>query len=255
MRQPGYVDPGQFIFSIVFGTLASTLLEVLALKRLSSGEVSMYPPEQNQPVPAETGYGLLIREEEPVRDSIQPTYERMLPYWETYAQIPVEMVGHSVSELGNALNMMERSLASGQQARIQLLTSVMPTQDELDSFFADMRTVGFHTSRPVAKLVKGIPSTEFTLRKGSPVWSLLIPLIPVAIIGGLIVFGITRIETISKALFPLLLVTVGGIVITVALLTRRPVLETARAAIERRERVPRLPRTIPLEPKKALAAS
>ncbi|MBU0847580.1 hypothetical protein KKH23_10380, partial [Patescibacteria group bacterium] len=108
-----------------------------------------------------------------------------------------------------------------------------------------MVSIGFHTTRPVSKIVEGLPVVEMTLRKGSPQWAMLIPLIPTLIIGGLIAFGITRIESISKAILPLTLVAIGGVVILAGVLTRRPVMEAARSYVEKGGRLPRLARTIP----------
>lgn len=158
--------------------------------------------------------------------------------------IPVEMVGHTTTQLASSLVMMESSLKEGQKAKVQLMTTELASQQDLNILYTRMLDRGFHTSQPVARVVEGIPSVEFTLRKGSPIWAALIPLIPTAIIGGLIAFGITRIEALSKALLPLMLVAVGGIVVIVAMLTRKPVLETARA-------LKRLPQTIQVDSKKA----
>lgn len=276
-----YLDPGSVLFGTVLSVLVGTLIDIFA----SSGKkevAAMYNTSLDE---GERRYGFPRSEEEratrherlfpgtplPPRGSrlftgqeregfpvlfeegANPSqiYEEDWPYWKTYSRVPMEIVGRTPSQLAQALNSMERSINYGQKARVQLLTRTRPSQGDLNDLHAQMVSSGFHSSRPVGKIVKGIPCTEITLRKGSPVWAMLIPLIPTAIIGGLIAFGITRIETITKALLPLMLVTVGGMIVLVGLLTRKPALETARSIAERKY----LTRTLPIEPKKALAAS
>lgn len=188
---------------------------------------------------------MFIQEEEEGPNPIM-VYERKVPHWDPRVNVPIEMSGGTRGELEYCLTMMENSIDYGQKAKLQLLTDSLPTQDSLNSLYTAMQANGFHTSRPMARYDHGIPSTEIVLRKGSPVWVALIPLIPTVMIVGLIAFGLTRIETISRAILPILLVTIGGIVITLAILTRKPVMETARQYIERTGRVQALPRTIPV---------
>ncbi len=186
----------------------------------------------------------MYHEEEQELGSSLAVYDRIAPYRHTGTEVPVEMVGQTSSQLASSLVMMENSLKEGQKARVQLMATELASQEDLNIFYSRMLAGGFHVSKPKARVVEGIPSVEFTLRKGSPLWAALIPLIPTAIIGGLIAFGITRIEALSRALLPLMLVTIGGIVVIVAMVTRKPVLETARA-------FKRLPQTIPATAKKA----
>ena len=156
-----------------------------------------------------------------------------------------EIVGYSTSDLANALDVMESSMSMGKKARISIYTEALPNEADLAQMYLDMTANEYHLSYPTAKLVEGIPTTEFVLRKGSPAWMALIPLIPTVIIGGLIVFGITRIEAISKALVPLVLVTVGGLIILAAVLAK-----PTTKYIERGGKIPLLPATS----KKVLAA-
>jgi len=132
-----------------------------------------------------------------------------------------EVIGHSMGELATALEAMETSIDFGESARVTLCTESLPADELLENLFLDMVATGCHVSQPTASMVDGIPTTEFVVRKGSPAWAALIPLlIPLGTVG-LVAFGLAKIETISKALMPLMLVTVGGLIVVVALL-RKP---------------------------------
>lgn len=139
-----------------------------------------------------------------------------------------QIVGYSVDEFSAALGSMESSMEVGQHAAIALCSEALPAQEDLDDFYLRMVESGFHLTRPTASTIDGIPTTEFVLRKGSPFWPLLIGALPVIITGGLITFGIIKIEEITRAVMPLVLVTVGGLVVLAAVL-RQP----ATAYIER----------------------
>jgi hypothetical protein len=138
---------------------------------------------------------------------------------------------------------MEDSMKMGQEARITLCTEALPSQEALDAAYNDMLAIGCHLKPPTARIVGGIPTTEFVLRKGSPQWTAILPLIVPILIIGLITFGIFRLESITKALMPILLVTIGGLII-IGMIARKP----ATAYIERGGKVPGLTQT-----KKALA--
>ena len=156
-----------------------------------------------------------------------------------------EIVGYSTSDLANALEVMESSMAMGKKARISIYTEALPNEADLAQMYLDMTANEYHLSYPIAKLVEGIPTTEFVLRKGSPAWPALIPLIVPVLIVGLVAFSVTRIEAISKALVPLVLVTVGGLII-LAVVLQKP----ATKYIERGGKIPLLPAAS----KKVLAA-
>lgn len=144
-----------------------------------------------------------------------------------------EMSGTSITELTDALVQMENSLSYGEKAKLQIISDELPNAQELDEFYRDLISAGFHTSKPTARIANGFPLTEITLTKGSPVWAALIPLVPAVLIMGLIAFGIVKIEEISKALVPLLLIS-GGIAIgLVALVTRPSVMRAAEKGFER----------------------
>jgi len=162
---------------------------------------------------------------------------------------PTSVIGYSASELPLALTTMEGSLKNSQHARLTICSQELPTEEDLARFYLQVVASGHHSSRPKARLVRGIPTTELVLTKGSPQWALLIPLIPIALITGLITFGLTRIETISKAIMPVLLVAIGGTVVLVGLLAR----PAERVAVKYLEKGPALSRLPQTEPKKALA--
>lgn len=145
-----------------------------------------------------------------------------------------DIIGSTARELEIGLMTMEDSLDFGEMAQLDLVTDIMPVEYELSSFYTALQEAGFHTSYPKAHIQSGLPVTSIILLKGSPVWAALIPMIPIALITGLIAFGITRIEAISKALVPLLCIAFGGVIITAALITRKHVVEAAPALLRRR---------------------
>lgn len=160
-----------------------------------------------------------------------------------YPMEVLEIVGHSPSELSEGLARMEASMELGQEAEIGICTEALPTDEELEYIYWGMLAEGCHLSKPTARLVKGIPTTEFVLQKGSPQWQVIIPvLIPLFTIG-LIAWSITRIEAISKALVSIILIS-GSLLIILAVVLRKP----AEKYLERGGVIPRLPST-----KKALA--
>jgi hypothetical protein len=134
---------------------------------------------------------------------------------------PQEIIGYSAAELPTALNRVESAMEVGKKACLTICTEVLPTEDELDDLYLGMLANGFHDYRPTARVIDGIPTTELVLQKGSPQWALLIPLLPTALIVGLIAFGLVRIEEISKALLPLMITGAVGLV-AVALIVRKP---------------------------------
>lgn len=157
-----------------------------------------------------------------------------------------EIIGYSAAELPSALNLMESTMEVGEKACLAICTEALPTEDELFDLYLGLIVSGFHDYRPTARLIDGIPTTELVLQKGSPEFALIIPLLVPLFTIGLIVFGIVRIEAISKALLPLLICGTVGLV-ALALIVRRP----AEKYIERGGAIPRLSAAT----KKALAAS
>jgi len=154
------------------------------------------------------------------------------------AFVPQEIFGYSQGELATGLTLMEDSMEMGDKARLTFCTEALPSEDNLEAMYLGMLGIGCHLSRPTARMVGGIPTTEFVLKKGSPQWEMIIPLIIPLLIIGLITFGIFRLESISKALMPIILIG-GGLMIVLAVLARKP----ATAYIERGGKVPYLPAT------------
>lgn len=133
-----------------------------------------------------------------------------------------EAVGYSMDDLRVALDVMENYLDVGDQVRVRICSEFMPTEQELDQLYVEIIAIGEHASQPTATIIDGIPTTDFTLRKGSPALPLaVIPLIGLFGILGMITFGVLKIESITKALLPLTLVIVGGVIIIAGLL-RQP---------------------------------
>ena len=162
-----------------------------------------------------------------------------------YSVIPKEIVGYSEGDLASALDIMEASIDLGQKARISICTEARPTDDELAGMYLGMVATGCHLSHPTARLVEGIPTTEFVLKRGSPQWQVIIPILVPLFSIGLIAFSITKIEALSKALVPIILISIGGLIILAAVLAK-----PATKYLERGGKIPGLPST-----KKALAAS
>jgi len=158
--------------------------------------------------------------------------EELLPERGYGLTTATQVVGHSLQELPGALNTMEDSLAKGSKAKLELCTENMPSDEDLDELFRSATAAGFHLSHPTAKRINGVATTELVLTKGSPQWALLIPLIPTALIVGLVAFGLVRIEEISKALLPLMITGAVGLV-ALSLIVRKPVERIAERAAER----------------------
>jgi hypothetical protein len=133
-----------------------------------------------------------------------------------------DLSGYSIDDLGFALNAMESYLPHGGRAMLSLYTQSIPTEEDIAETYLGLIEAGFHVSYPKARLLRGVPTTEMVLTKGSPQWSLLIPILPTLFVVGLIGFGLARIESISRALLPITITLVVG-VIAVAGLMRRPV--------------------------------
>ena len=126
---------------------------------------------------------------------------------------PNQIVGYTVDDLRIALDAMEEAIPLGAKVKVDLFTELMPTEVDLAESFLNMTAAGAHVSYPTAVLVDGVPTTSFNMEKGSPAFALAIPLIVPLLTIGLIFFAVTKIETISKALFPILVLGLTGVVI------------------------------------------
>ena len=133
---------------------------------------------------------------------------------------PLEIIGYTQAELASGLELMESSINFGDSARVTLCTEALPDEVKLADMYLGMLSTGHHVSYPTASTVNGIPTTEFVIRKGSPFWPLIIPLlVPIATIG-LIAWGITKVGDISKAILPIILVSLGGLIVLAAVLSK-----------------------------------
>lgn len=187
-------------------------------------------------------YGITI--EEACDLLAEYSVEELLPERGYGLTTGAQLIGYSVDDLKLTLDSMEQSTPTGGKVSLVLCTDRMPTEEELAETFLIMTAAGAHVSYPTAKLVQGVPTTTLVLQKGSPQWSLLVPLIPTLFIVGLIAFGITRIEAIGKALLPIFITAVVGI-IAIAGLMRKPAERVAERAAQR---------YLPKSEKKVLAA-
>ena len=133
---------------------------------------------------------------------------------------PDSIIGYNSGELAAGLNRMEAGLPHGGRAMVQLCTAELPSQEDLDTFYQNMLAIGCHVTMPTARIIGEAPTTEFILTKGSPAWAMIIPIIIPAMIIGLIVFGIFKLEAIGKVLIPVMLVTFGGVIIIAGILAR-----------------------------------
>ena len=246
--EEGYARPEQFLFRTAFGVVMGLVMYAAFRSRQTEGRLTMFGIPKTDVERLMSHYG--ISEEEAV--GLLTTYPAELLLPERGSGLaPVEIVGFSQSELASGLMVMEDSMDVGEKARITICTEGLPTDEDLATMYLEMMAMGCHLSYPTAQVVEGVPTTEFVLQKGSPVWALIIPLLVPLFTIGLITFGITKIETIAKALVPIILITVGGLIILAAVLAR-----PATKYLERGGKVPLLASTKPKQlEKKALAAS
>lgn len=106
------------------------------------------------------------------------------------------LVGYDVADLGYALDVMEKEVAPGQWAQIQLCTDQTPPRQLLDQFYLSILATGHNITEPTFSVIDGIPTTTFNIQREMPYeqyqWALLVPLFVPLLIGGIVVFGITR---------------------------------------------------------------
>jgi len=125
----------------------------------------------------------------------------------------MQIVGYTVDDLRIALDAMEEAIPLGAKVNVELCTDSMPTEADLAEAFLRMTASGAHVSYPAADIFEGIPTISFSMEKGSPAFALAIPLIVPLLTIGLIFFVVTKIETIARALFPILILGVAGVVV------------------------------------------
>jgi len=235
--EEGYIPPEHFLISVATSVLIGLIMNASMKAGQTEGRQTMFGIPKTDVERLMSHYG--ISEEEAA--GLLATYPVDLLIPERGSGLaPGEIVGHSQAELASGLMMMEDSLNVGEKARITLCSESLPTDDDLADMYLDMVNLGCHVSYPTGRFIDGIPTTEFVLEKGSPAWPLLIPLIVPALIIGLISFGILRIESIARALVPILLITISGVIIIAAVLSK-----PAGKYIERGGKIPLLASTKP----------
>jgi len=141
----------------------------------------------------------------------------------------MELKGYSSAELGPALNAMESNLAIGQAAVISLVGTNHLTQEGLTKFRADIEAGGFHLAGKLSQTKQGeVYEVKIPLKKGSPQWALLVPMIPLVILAGLIVFGIMSLGAITKAILPLIIAIGGFSIVAIGLIQAPKIAEAVR---------------------------
>jgi len=259
MEEEGYVRPEQFLFGVVTSVVLGTILNVATQPRQTEGRQTMVHPHGEHDC-----YCPVCGYQETVDEGVMCSGRKcpVCGQWMRAVDIgerrlittespdipiaPMEIVGRTQDELASGLEMMESSINYGDKARVTLCTEVLPDETQLAEMYLGMLSTGHHVSYPTCAVVDGVPTTEFVIKKGSPFWPLIIPLIVPVLTLGLVTFGIFKIDTIVKALVPIILISVGGLIVLAAVLSK-----PATKYIERGGKIPYLPATG--ESKKALA--
>jgi rubrerythrin len=199
-----YVSAGSFIFSSITGVLSSISLSYALKAREPSST------EERQDMNA-----VIIPADEVPNSGVL-------------------LQGSTKEELSYALNIMDTATEPGDKVEISIVSTYLPTEEDLANFVVRAAQAGIEISFPSVDIEEGLPATTFIMTKGQPaapgttsILPALIGIIPVALITGLIGFGVFKIESITKALMPILLVTFGGLIVLVGLLSRKHVVKAA----------------------------
>jgi hypothetical protein len=144
--------------------------------------------------------------------------------------------GSSMEELSASLSYMDSVINAGESLQIALITSEIPSQIDLNSWYSNIQATGLISSRPRTNIINGQPVTTVVITKSYPDIShtgafplaLLITTLPTVIILGLVAFGMVKLESLTKAVLPLIL-TVGGFAIIGLALMRQPAGEALSA--------------------------
>ncbi|MDP2729709.1 MAG: hypothetical protein Q8O55_04435 [Dehalococcoidales bacterium] len=233
--EEGYVRPEQFLFSVVTSVLLGMIMNAATQPRQTEGRQTMFGIPKTDVERLMSHYG--ITEEEACELLASYPIDQLLPERGS-GLAPVEIVGSSQNELASALELMESGINYGESARVRLCTEGLPEAADLAQVYLDVLASGHHISYPTSTVINGIPTTEFVIRKGSPQWQLIVPLLVPLFTIGLVTFGITKIESITKALVPIILISIGGLIVLAAVLSK-----PATKYIERGGKVPYLPAT------------
>ena len=259
MELEGYVRPEQLLFGMVTSVLIGQIMNAASQSRQAEGRQTMvHLHGEHDCYCPQCGYRETVDEGVMCSGQKCPTCgqwmravdigERRLVSMESPASqiVPREIIGCSQFDLASGLELMESSINYGEKARVTLCTEALPDEAQLADAYMGMLSTGHHVSYPTASIINNVPTTEFIIKKGSPFWPLIIPLIIPLFTIGLVTFGITKIESISKALVPIILISVGGLIVLAAIVSK-----PATKYVERGGKVPYLPST--KSPKKALA--
>ena len=233
--EEGYVRPERFLVGAAIYVPVSLILLAVSKSTQTEGRQTMFGIPKNDVERLMSHYG--ISEEEACELLVTYPADLLLPERGS-GLAPVEIVGFSQSELASGLELMESGINYGESARVTLCTEGLPDEADLAQVYLDVLASGHHVSYPTAAVVDGIPTTEFVIKKGSPQWQLIVPLLVPVFIIGLVAFGITKIESITKALVPIILISIGGLIILAAVLSK-----PATKYIERGGKIPYLPST------------
>jgi rubrerythrin len=201
-----YVQAGSFVFSTIFGLLSSvTLAAAMNPKETPSVEGRLDMDTFIVPADELPSSGVLLQ-------------------------------GSTKADMTYALNLMDSVTDPGDKIELSIVSTEIPTETDLANFVINAAHAGIEVSFPTLEMVDGMPTTTCVITKGEPgepnvtsVFPLaaLIGILPVALITGVIGFGIFKIEDVTKALMPILLITFGGLIILVGLLSRKHVTEAA----------------------------
>jgi len=231
--EEGYIRPGDALFGVATSVIIGIVMGLASRPMKTEGRQTMFGIPKTDVERLMSHYG--ISEDE--ASELLATYPIDLLLPERGSGLaPVEIIGSTQEELASGLMMMEGSMNVGEKARLTFCTEALPSDEDLAVMFLEMSALGCHVSYPTAAVVEGIPTTEFVMQKGSPAWPLIIPLIIPLFTIGLVAFGITKIETITKALVPIILISLGGLIVLAAVLSK-----PATNYIERGGKVPYLP--------------
>jgi len=130
----------------------------------------------------------------------------------------------------------ENSLPPGlYEARLSIISPL--TQEELNDFHDYLLDNGVDVKGCIQQRLKGLYQLRVQYRKPAPTegiaWAqALIAIIPLAIIATMVGIGIFKLESISKALMPILLVG-GGIMVVSLALMRKPIERVTEAYAKR----------------------
>jgi GNAT superfamily N-acetyltransferase len=175
-----------------------------------------------------------------------------------------DVTGYDLESLCETIESYEPHMAAGGGIGVTICTNELVPDDVIAQMVIDADQAGFTTSYPTSSIVDGVPTTyfEMTMKKQPASTSvgiqtgqlaLILGFLGPVLLGGAIIWGVTRIKSVVTALLPLVIV-VGVVVVAVVIVLAKPAEKVATAYIQSPkqkllpETTPRfLPSTIPLE--------